>query len=116
MHGQELSSRFSISDSALSLLSAQSYNPNPLDSDDNVPEIPLAINFVDKYVLSKSKYFPLNSTNEVSHALQFQVGNDNICQPSSHLLNATVDLLQLSSHLQRVEHQRNSVEVIKQGK
>lgn len=96
------------------------------ERDDQVSETPLRINTVDKYAPNES--FPCNETSkeviknrsvtfsDANHALQ--VHRDDICQPSNlfevkHGLSSehgtTVDLFQLSSHLQRVEQQRNSV-------
>ena len=103
--GHELSSR------ALSLLSAQSQNPshhaagNPSatsstsfrdirtqDRGDQVSETPLMINSVNKHEQNESFPCMINSMEIIK---------------SEH--GATVDLFQLSSNLQRVEKQRNSV-------
>ncbi|KAJ1400891.1 SBP domain [Sesbania bispinosa] len=96
------------------------------DRDDQVSETPLRISSVDKYVPNES--FPCgidskevikNRSTTLSDAgLALQVHRDDICQPSESFNikyrlpsehGATVDLFQLSSHLQRVEQQRNSV-------
>jgi len=98
------------------------------DRDDLVSETSLRITCsADKYAPNES--FPCNTASKeviknqstpfsnTAHALQDHHGDD-ICQPSDlfdvkHRLSsehgATVDLFQLSSHLQRVEQQRNSV-------
>lgn len=110
-----------LSNCALSLLSAQSQNPPhhaagiPLASslifheerDDQVSETPLKIN---------SKAVIANSSATLSDTGRDpQVHGDVICE-TSELFDikyreggATVDLFQLSSNLQRVEQQRNSV-------
>ncbi|CAL5188545.1 unnamed protein product [Lathyrus oleraceus] len=102
--GHELSSR------ALSLLSSQSQNPsrhaagNPFatsllfhgihvqDSDDQVSGPHLRISSVDKHERNESLSLEINSKGVIK--------SEN---------GVTVDLFQLSSHLQRVEQQRNSV-------
>ena len=98
------------------------------DRDDLVSETSLRItSSADKYAPNES--FSCNTASKeviknqsapfsnAGHALQDHHGDD-ICQPSDlfdvkHRLSsehgATVDLFQLSSHLQRVEQQRNSV-------
>ncbi|CAJ2648204.1 unnamed protein product [Trifolium pratense] len=103
--GHELSTR------ALSLLSAQSQNPsrhaagNALptsrtfrdvhtqDRDDQVSETLLMISSVDKHEQNESFPSGINSKEVIK----------------SENGGSTVDLFQLSSHLQRVEQQRNSV-------
>ncbi|TKY69529.1 Squamosa promoter-binding protein 6 [Spatholobus suberectus] len=96
------------------------------DRDDRVSETHLRISSADRCAPNES--FPCNTTSKeviknraatvsnTGHALQ--VHGDDICQPSDlfdvkHRIysehGATVDLFQLSSHLQRVEQQRNSV-------
>ena len=96
--------------------------------DGQISETPLRISSADKHAPNES--FPCNTTSKeviknrsaatfsnTGHALRVHHGDD-ICQPSElfsikHSLSsehaATVDLFQLSSHLQRVEQQRNSV-------
>ncbi|XP_061360086.1 squamosa promoter-binding-like protein 6 isoform X2 [Gastrolobium bilobum] len=96
------------------------------DRDDQVSETPLRLSSVDKYVPKEPFPCGTNSKEVVKNGSTihsgaghtFQVHKDDICQPSG-LFNvkyrlssehgATVDLFQLSSHLQRVEQQRNSV-------
>lgn len=95
------------------------------ERDGQVSETPLRINTVDKYAPNES--FPCTTSKEIrknrsttfsNAAHDLQVHGDDICQSPDlfevkhHLSSehgATVDLFQLSSHLQRVEHQRNSV-------
>ncbi|KAK7275005.1 hypothetical protein RIF29_16111 [Crotalaria pallida] len=125
-HGQESSS------CALSLLSAQSQNPsrhssgNPLASsvifrgiclhnrDDQVSETPLGVNSAVKYAPNES--FPCGMNSQESIKNGSSILSDDNCQPSdlfdikcrlSAEHGTTVDLFQLSSHLQRVEEQRN---------
>ncbi|KAG5051557.1 hypothetical protein AAZX31_02G114300 [Glycine max] len=98
------------------------------DRDSRVSKKPLRISPADK--LAPNESFPCDTISKeviknrsaatfssVGHALEVHNGDD-ICQPSElfsikHSLSsehaATVDLFQLSSHLQRVEQQRNSV-------
>lgn len=94
--------------------------------DDQVSETPLGKSSVDKYVPNESFPCGMNSKEVIKNGSSIlsdaggtlQVHSDNTCQPSD-LFNvkyclpsehgATVDLFQLSSHLQRVEQQRSSV-------
>ncbi|XP_027359787.1 squamosa promoter-binding-like protein 6 [Abrus precatorius] len=96
--------------------------------DDQVSQTPLRINSVDKYVPSESFPYTIPSkeviknrsttfSNAADHTLQVH-RDDDVCQASDLLdgryrlsseHGGTVDLFQLSSHLQRVEQQRNSV-------
>ena len=136
-HGQELSSCALSLLSAQSQIPSRHSAGNPLASshvlqgicirngDDQVSEMPLGMSNVDKY---PDESFPcgINSKEVIKNesailsdaGRAYQVHRDNICQPpdlfnvkhrrsSEH--GATVDLFQLSSHLQRVEQQRNSV-------
>ncbi|MED6197795.1 hypothetical protein PIB30_060046 [Stylosanthes scabra] len=122
MHGQELSSR------ALSLLSAQSQIPiasslgsfcgiSVLNEDDQASEMPSGTSNEGKYVVDET--FPCEMNPKESNKSKSAILSDGICQPSE-LFNvkqhrspsehgSTVDLSQLSSHLERVEQQRNSV-------
>ncbi|XP_028761953.1 squamosa promoter-binding-like protein 6 [Neltuma alba] len=95
-----------------------------------VSDTPFGISSLDKYVPSQSFSREINSMevtqnrpmtpSDVGHALQLEVHGDDTYKPSD-MLNAkyrppvehssTVDLFQLSSHLQRVEQQRNSLQV-----
>ncbi|XP_054809792.1 squamosa promoter-binding-like protein 6 [Prosopis cineraria] len=101
-----------------------------LHSDGQVSETPFGVSSLDKYVPSQSFSREINSVevtknrpimpSDAGHALQLEVHGDDTYKPSD-LLNAkhhfpvehvsTVDLFQLSSHLQRVEQQRNSLQV-----
>ncbi|PSS13494.1 Squamosa promoter-binding-like protein [Actinidia chinensis var. chinensis] len=96
------SSGVSNSSSALSLLSAQSQ-----DLSSHLTAIPMAIS-------------PCGVSNSVPVAFGATSGNDfeveasGTCQRSDYVkdkLGHTVDLVQLSSYLQRVEQQRNSMQV-----
>lgn len=118
-HDQKIS-RASDSSCALSLLSCLPAGNSVASSlvchsicsnhsDEQVSEFPLGVNSLDKYVQNKSTLHGMNLTEAIK--------NGSMCQPSDlsnvkHHLSpedgATVDLFQLSSHLQRVEHQRNS--------
>ncbi|KAI4314060.1 hypothetical protein L6164_027002 [Bauhinia variegata] len=101
-------------------------------SDSQVSETPLAIRSMDKYVQNESYSCGANSMDvkngvgvlsEADHS-QVQVHRDDISQSSyssndkNHFTpehGTTVDLFQLSSHLQRVEQQRNSFPVKRQN-
>ncbi|KAF7827950.1 squamosa promoter-binding-like protein 6 [Senna tora] len=96
--------------------------------DEKVSQMPLGINSLDKYVHNESSSCRANSIeaiktgsimlSDADHAARLLIDSNDMCQPSSDVSNvkhslfpedgATVDLFQLSSHLQRVEQQRNS--------
>ncbi|RDX58343.1 Squamosa promoter-binding-like protein 6, partial [Mucuna pruriens] len=92
------------------------------DGDDGVSKTPLRISSADNYAPNES--FPCNAASIKNRSAPFSnaghaLHGDGICQPpellevkhrlSSEHGGTTVDLFQLSSHLQRVEQQRNSV-------
>ncbi|XP_054775846.1 squamosa promoter-binding-like protein 6 [Prosopis cineraria] len=118
---QEELSTASNASCALSLLSVQSQNlscrrpaarpgatsshaSHANHSDEQVSKIHLGITSLTSYVQNESSSHGLRSMEAVK--------NGSILNHAKHYLppedGATVDLLQLSSHLQRVEHQRNS--------
>lgn len=139
-HGQNELSGTSNTGCALSLLSCHSA-ANPVasslvfhgicatnHSNEEVSEIHLGINSLDKYVQNESSSCVVNSMEAINNgstvmpsesdcAAPLIVRRDEMCQPldlsnvkrcPSPEDGATVDLFQLSSHLQRVEQQRNS--------
>ncbi|KAI9092071.1 hypothetical protein K1719_028006 [Acacia pycnantha] len=134
-NGQESSRASNSRSCALSLLSAQSHDLSRTSagslisqgictqhSDGQVPETPLGIRSLDKYVPSQSFLCEINSMEVTQnrpimpsdvghHALQLEVHEDGDTNKSSSEHSSTVDLFQLSSHLQRVEQQRNSLQV-----
>ncbi|KAK4260970.1 hypothetical protein QN277_004027 [Acacia crassicarpa] len=134
-NGQELSRASNSRSCALSLLSAQSHDLSrnsagslisqgicTQHSDGQVPETPYGIRSLDKYVSSQSfsceinamvvtKNRPIMPSDVGHHALQLEGHEDGDTNKPSSEHSSTVDLFQLSSHLQRVEQQRNSLQV-----
>lgn len=115
--------------SVSSLISQGISSQQPVDV--QVSETPFGVSSVDNCVPNESFSCGINSMEvtkngsvmlfDAGQALQLKVHGDDICQPSDSLNvnkycpspehGATVDLFQLSSHLQRVEQQRNSFPV-----